>query len=152
VSNHQYIVATDWIPLDSSGCDNCLRYQFRPEETVWVTLTVFDSAGCRAVDSLLVTVDPRIFVPNAIDRESVIGNDRFSLFSKDPLPIRRMLIFDRWGETVFEKHDFFTNNPADGWDGRFRGKDVLPGVYVFLAEVEIVPGRMIMLKGDVTVL
>lgn len=146
------IVATAWIPIDSSGCGDCLRYVFRPDETVWVTLTVFDSVGCRAENSLLITVDPRIYTPNVIDPKSVLGNDRFTVFSREALPIRRLLIFDRWGETVFEKHDFFTNNAAEGWDGTFRGKGVLPGVYVFLAEVEIVPGRTILLKGDVTVL
>lgn len=146
------VVATEWSPTDSSGCSDCLWYSFRPEESTWVSLTVYDEAGCPAVDSLYIAVDPRIYAPNIIDPDSPFNNDRFTVFSPEPLLIRRLIVFDRWGNQVFEKQDFYTNNPSDGWDATFRGKAVLPGVYVFLAEVEIVPGRVELLKGDVTVL
>jgi hypothetical protein len=145
------IVATAWIPDDSTGCVDCLRYVFHPEFSAWVTLTVFDSAGCRALDSLLVIVEPNVYAPNVIRPGGGFDNDRFTLFSRAPLPIRSLAIFDRWGELVFETRDIFTNQPEAGWDGRFRGKDALPGVYVFLAEVETVPGQVVRVKGDVTV-
>ena len=151
-SPNRPILATAWAPADNSGCGDCLLYKFQPEENTLVTLTVFDSAGCRAENSLPVRVDPRIYAPNIIDRESILGNDRFTLFSREALPIRRLQIFDRWGEQVFEKHDILTNDIGEGWDGSFRRKNLLRGVYVFLAEVEITPGRIVMLKGDITVL
>lgn len=146
------VVATDWLPADYSACSDCLLYKFRPEETTLVTLTVFDSVGCRAENSMPVRVDPRIYAPNAIDPESVYGNDRFTLFSAEELLISRLQIFDRWGERVFEKNNIYTNDTNQGWDGKFRGKNLLPGVYVFWAEIEIVPGRTVLLKGDLTVL
>lgn len=146
------VIVTEWLPADYGGCNDCLLYKFRPEETTQVTLTVYDSAGCQAANSLPVRVDPRIYAPNVIDPESVSGNDRFTLFSGETLLIRRLQVFDRWGERVFEKNDIYTNDTGAGWDGRFPGKDRLPGVYVFLAEIEFVPGRTVLLKGDVTVL
>lgn len=146
------IATTVWFPADYSGCGDCLLYKFRPEETTEVSLAVFDSAGCRAENNMTVRVDPHIYAPNVIDPGSVRGNDRFTLFSREALSIRRLQIFDRWGNLVFEKKDIHTNDTREGWDGRFRGKDLLPGVYVFFAEVEVVPGRTVMLKGDVTVL
>ncbi|MBK6931402.1 MAG: gliding motility-associated C-terminal domain-containing protein [Saprospirales bacterium] len=74
------------------------------------------------------------------------------MFGPEPLPVRRMLIFDRWGDLVYESRDFFSNQPESGWDGTFRYKKVLPGVYVFLIEIELTPGRTEVLRGDVTVL
>ena len=145
------VIATTWDPDRSDGCPNCLLYTFRPDSSTWVAITVFDEQGCRAVDSLLVLVDPRIYAPNAIKLESNAGNDRFTLFSPADLPLRRLLIFDRWGEQLFEKRDCLTNHPEDGWNGVFRGKRVLPGVYVFLAEIEMSPGRVELWKGSVTV-
>jgi len=144
------VVATDWEPADSTGCGNCLEYVFRPMASTWVTVTVYDSEGCPATDRIFVTVEANVYAPNVFKPESIYGNDRFTLFSREPLPIHRLAIFDRWGEQVFENQDFFTNSPANGWDGTFRGKLALPGVYVFLAEVEILPGKVAKVQGDVT--
>lgn len=144
------VVATDWEPTDSTGCYNCLEYTFHPQASTWVTVTVYDSAGCPATDRLFVQVEANVYAPNVFKINSDYGNDRFTLFSREPLPVRRLAIFDRWGEQVFEKHDFFTNSLADGWDGTFRGKMALPGVYVFWAEVEVLPGRVAQVQGDVT--
>ena len=40
-----------------------------------------------------------------------------------------LLIFDRWGELIFESH-----NHDVGWDGKFQGKLVQDGVYVWKIE------------------
>lgn len=37
-----------------------------------------------------------------------------------------------------------------GWDGTFRGKKMGTGVFVYLAKVEIVDGRVVLFKGDLT--
>jgi len=144
------VVATDWEPADSTGCGDCLEYVFRPMANTWVTVTVYDSAGCPATDRMLVTVEANVYAPNVFKPESIYGNDRFTLFSHEALPIHRLVIFDRWGEQVFENHNFSTSNPANGWDGTFRGKLVQPGVFVFFAEVEILPGKVVKMQGDVT--
>lgn len=146
------VISVAWSPVDSMGCADCFEYDFRPEATTWVHVTVYDSIGCQATDSLLLLVDPRIYVPNIIDPESVKGNDRFTLFSEDPLPVYGLSVFDRWGGQVFDKKNFFTNNPDDGWDGRLFDEKVVPGVYTFVARVELEPGRVVVLRGDITVL
>jgi hypothetical protein len=146
------VAAVEWEPAYTTGCPDCLEYAFRPEESTMVTVTVYDAAGCPAEDRLWVEVEANVFAPNVIRPASAEGNDRFTLFSRHQIPIRRLAIFDRWGGEVFLKVGFFTNNPADGWDGSFRGKTALPGVYAFFAEVEVLPGKVAIVKGDVTVL
>ena len=143
------VVSATWAPGDSSGCVDCLYYTLHPLENTWVSVIVYDPEGCSAVDSLLLAVEPNVYAPNVFSPFSGAGNDHFTLFSRYELPIRRLSIFDRWGDQVFERTDFFTNNPVDGWDGYFRGKMALPGVYAFRAEVEIVPGKTVVLFGDV---
>ena len=56
-------------------------------------------------------------------------------------------IFDRYGKLIKQ---IFPSR--EGWDGTFRGKRVQQGVYVFYAEVEVLPGKTVILKGDITVL
>jgi hypothetical protein len=138
-----------WTPADSAGCADCLSHSFRPELTTWLKVLATDATGCTAIDSMLLLVDPRIFAPNVINPESFHGNDRFTLFSKDLLPIHYLLIFDRWGNEVFSQKDIFTNDADKGWNGRFRGSIVEMGVYAFIAEVEIEPGRVSKIKGSV---
>lgn len=69
---------------------------------------------------------------------------------KDVVGIRSFQIYNRWGENVFEVYDFLPNNPAYGWDGRFRGIPCNSAVFVWYAEVEFVDGEIILFKGDVT--
>lgn len=140
-----------WQPEDSSGCYNCLLHQFRPQQSSWVSVIVYDEHGCPATDSLRVLVEPNVFAPNAIRPEGEGANAYFTLYGPEPLPLRRLQVFDRWGELVFDQRDILTNTPHDGWDGSRGGKKALPGVYVFVAELEILPGQIVQLKGEFVV-
>ena len=146
------ITTAAWLPHDAANCPNCLTYSNTPIQTTVITLTVTDSAGCQAQDTLTIYVQPNVFAPNAISPEAQNDNKAFTIFSKDNLPIHRLSIFDRWGEHIFEAKDIETNVVAQGWDGTFRGKRVDGGVYVFYAEVEVLPNKVIILQGDITVL
>ncbi len=143
------VIGTSWEPSGSNECPDCLVYTFYPEENMWVSVTVYDSEGCPAVDSFFLLIEPNVFAPNVFAPASVTGNAYFSFFSREPLPILELSIYDRWGEQMFQRQDFTTNVPEDGWDGAFRGKEALPGVYVFVARVELNPGKVVVLKGDV---
>ncbi len=143
------VTSSVWSPSGGVECSNCLQHEYYPEETNWVTVTVYDAEGCPAVDSIRLWVEPNIYAPNVFAPASVSGNDRFTLFSKYPLTILNMAIYDRWGDEVFQRSNFTTNVPEDGWDGRFRNKEALPGVYVFVATVELLPGKTAVLKGDI---
>ena len=41
------------------------------------------------------------------------------------------IIYDRWGQKVFETHDLF-----HGWDGTFNGKKMDTGVFVYYLSAE----------------
>jgi hypothetical protein len=141
-----------WSPADNNTCKNCLTYALSPTETTTVTLAVTDSAGCIATDKLILRVLPNVFAPNVIAPFSQAGNSHFILYSKEPLPILKMSIYDRWGEHIFEAKNLTTNDLQSGWDGTFKGKRVDGGVYVFFAEVEVLPGKTTIIKGDITVI
>lgn len=147
------IISAEWDPAAGNECSDCLDYIFYPRTSDWVSLTVFDTAGCPATDKIFIEVSPNVFTPNAISPESgELRNSVFTIFSKEPLTVARLAIFTRWGELVFENVDFQTNDLSAGWNGNFRGKTAPPGVYVFFAEVELTPGITTLIKGGVTVL
>jgi len=147
------IISAIWTPLADEDCLDCLDYVFYPRISEWVELTVYDTAGCPATDRIYIEVSPDVFAPNVIFPESEQSRNRiFTILSREALPVLRMAIFDRWGAQVFENTNFQTNDFSAGWNGTFKGKLAPQGVYVFYAEVELLPGLTTLIKGDVTVL
>ena len=88
---------------------------------------------------------PNIFSPNG-DGE----NDRFLLFGYGVTEIQTLRIFDRWGNQLFLNEHFQQGDELEGWDGRYRGQDMNPGVFVWQAVVEFVDGAVEVFAGDVT--
>lgn len=98
-------------------------------------LTVTNSDGCSAADSMEVVKDCYIDIPNVFTPDGDGHNDYFlprQLLSKG-LSKFHMQIFNRWGQLVFETNRL----DGRGWDGKFNGKEQPNGVYVYLIEVEI---------------
>ena len=143
------VTGTNWSPADNNECPDCPVYTFYPVENTWISVTVYDAEGCPAVDSLYLVVEPSVYAPNVFSPTSEQGNTHFTLFSKEALPILELSVYDRWGEQMFRRFDFTTNVPEEGWDGTFREKASLPGVYVFMARVELIPGKVVVLQGDI---
>ena len=56
-------------------------------------------------------------------------------------------IFNRWGEKMAEFHD-----PAQGWDGRYKGKIVPAGVYYYVIKARGSDGKDYNLSGDINIL
>jgi gliding motility-associated-like protein len=56
-------------------------------------------------------------------------------------------IFNRWGQKLYSWDD-----PAGGWDGTYKGKDVKQGVYYVLVKAKGADGRKFNIKRDVNLL
>lgn len=56
-------------------------------------------------------------------------------------------IFNRWGNQICE----FTD-PSQGWDGRYRGKLVGPGVYYYVIQARGSDGKNYKLSGDINII
>jgi predicted RNA-binding protein with TRAM domain len=133
--------------------DSVALGEFRPLTSFRYTVTVIDSNGCEAKDTRLVIVQkPRnVYVPNVFNPGASDGNDLFMIFGDDKVvEIRSFRVFDRWGGEVHSYFNFAPNDPASGWNGRFRGSEMNPGVFVWYAEIEFLDGEVILYEGDVT--
>ena len=58
-----------------------------------------------------------------------------------------MLDFDRYGNKMIEFDD-----PSKGWDGKYKGKYVKPGVYYYVIEAKGADGKEYKKKGDINIL
>lgn len=118
-------------------------------------ISVLDELGC-AVDSTIVLLEGNcpIYVPNVFSPNNDGVNDRFQIFTNGDSGtlIQRFLIFDRWGELVYEVNDFDSSEQNRFWNGTFRGQIMGAGTYVYFIEVSYADGSSEILEGDVLLL
>ena len=129
---------------NSQGGDNCVLYfgdgdslvgcnwlsvihSYSSEGVYTITQVVTNSSGCSDVYQVIVTVEfeSSLFVPNAFTPNASGLNDYFKVYGVG-LADFKLMIFDRWGELIFETDDI-----TKGWDGNFKGIPVQQGVYVW---------------------
>ncbi|MEY3367063.1 MAG: hypothetical protein RI973_218 [Bacteroidota bacterium] len=144
-----------WSHPDLLSCTDCLDplATFLENTTIKV---VVGAHGCEAVASLNIYVDKNnpLYAPNAFSPNGDGVNDEFTLYGGPAVAhINSLLVFDRWGEKVFEAFDLVPGQ-ADrtGWDGTFRGQELGEAVFVWMAEIELKDGSSSILSGDVTLL
>jgi gliding motility-associated-like protein len=146
-------VKYQWSPADLVNCSTCQTTLAGPLRTVRFKIEVTDPVGCKATDELLVTVikNRPIYPPNAFTPNQDGKNDFFTLYGgPSARKIRRLQIFDRWGEQMFEAKDLPLGQESLGWNGIYRDQLMPGGVYVYVAEIEFIDDEVLLFKGDVT--
>jgi gliding motility-associated-like protein len=140
-----------WTP--ANPCIDCLFFDTLPRNTDVFTFTGISADGCQHTDSLTVTVikNRDIYAPNAFSPDNNGINDAFVLYGGPAVArIARLRVFSRWGELLYERHDFPEGDPAYGWDGRFLGQAMPGGTYTWMADVLFIDGVVVLFEGDTT--
>jgi hypothetical protein len=167
------------LPLKTAeGCDSIFtldlvihpEFEFRDtviatEPYYWsINNQTYDSTGiyaetfrseisCDSIHYLHLTINDNseVFFPNII---SPIGvNAFFTGYSNNAsIQITSLAIYDRWGNVIFAKENFPANDPDQGWDGKYKGKEVAQGVYIWKAVVKLKDGSLQTHVGDVMVM
>lgn len=104
-------------------------------QTYKVTLVAFDSYGCYDTTYGFVPIRPHFsfYIPNAFTPRKNDINDSFAPKGEGfDFDSYRMLIYDRWGNLVFQ-----TNDMTEGWNGNSHtsGQPAPSGVYVYKIEI-----------------
>ena len=114
---------------DGNGVSNVCDYEYSYQEAgiYDIAQVVTNEFGC--TDTAHATVDIkheyRFFIPNAFTPEGDGLND---IFKPSIMGVSdyRFLIFDRWGELIYEG-----SNYKEGWDGTYKGRKCQQDVYVY---------------------
>ena len=137
-----------WSPDIYLSCSFCSSTIARPEESTAYTLNFVDSNGCAGVTIIDVEVINELdfflssaFTPNGDHVNEVFYPLGLSITEE----AYSFLIFNRWGEEVFT-----SNDPDQGWDGRFNGELVPQDVYVWKIKFKDSKGKLQNKVGKVT--
>ncbi len=102
--------------------------EISPTDARGYILTVTSPYGCVAVDTVLIQVFDRLYVPDAFSPNGDGRNDVLTIQNGSE-QIEKIRIFDRWGGVVF-----YAENYAVPWDGRYKQSVVPTGAYVYVVE------------------
>ncbi len=144
-----------WSPTESLNCSDCPSPTASPLSSTTYTTTIFDDNGCTASDQVTVQVylDRPVFIPSAITPDGDGINDRLAIFGGPSVRgVKKLQIFDRWGEMVYQGEDLPLNDDALGWNGEFDGRQLNPGVFVYVAAIEFIDSVILEFEGDITLI
>ena len=156
VNSNDQIERFDWsqIPNDPA-CPNCLESSFIPIEDIILQLTATNVEGCTSTDeiSIEVDLDYSVYIPNSFSPNGDNINDNFSLFAREGLidQVEEFMVFDRWGNLLFETQNLQANDPDFGWDGRFNGQVVNDDQLVYSAKIRFIDQTTEIVSGTFTI-
>ncbi|PHI18438.1 hypothetical protein CEQ90_17975 [Lewinellaceae bacterium SD302] len=134
-----------WTATDSSAlsCQDCPTPWLSPTEQTTVYLQALDRSGClaRSLVNVIVEKDFPVQVPTGFTPNNDGENDRLIVHGLPGIEIANFQLFDRWGELVFEQHDFPVNSDMHGWDGTVRGEEMNGQVFVWQLEAVFPDGK-----------
>ena len=144
-----------WNAGSALSCEDCLDPFVTPMLTTSYSIRVQNEDGCVDTDdiTIIVSKERNIYIPNAFSPNLDGVNEVFMINAGSGVAIiKSFMVFNRWGETMFELYNFQPNDPVYGWDGTHRNEVLNSGVYVYYAEVEFVDGEVVQYKGDVALI
>ncbi|HIG58856.1 MAG TPA: gliding motility-associated C-terminal domain-containing protein, partial [Flavobacteriales bacterium] len=136
-----------WSPTNGLSCITCPNPTASMEANTIYCVTVSDSNGCVSNDCVSITIDSsgEVWAPNIFSPNNDALNDVFYIRGSIQPDNFVLLIFNRWGEKVFE-----TTDPTQGWDGAQNGKELNTAVFVYKTSGITWGGTEFTLHGNIT--
>lgn len=141
-----------WSPVSGMSGSTTPAPQVSPISTTTYTVTITDANNCVNQDSVTIYIrevlcdEPEIFIPSAFSPNNDQVNDILYVRG-NTIESMKLVIYDRWGEKVFETSDI-----RKGWDGKFKDVAVAPGVFGYYIELKCYNGETYTKQGNITVI
>ncbi|OFY84023.1 MAG: hypothetical protein A3F72_18560 [Bacteroidetes bacterium RIFCSPLOWO2_12_FULL_35_15] len=133
-----------WSPSTGLDCSTCQNTIANPLQTTIYSLTVTDTNGCSSIDWVTVEINcGELFVPTAFSPNDDTENNFECVYGKCIQAIS-FVIFDRWGEKVFE-----TSDQSLCWDGTYKGQKLDAAVFVYFLKATLISGEEVFKKGNI---
>lgn len=143
-----------WSSAGYMSCDTCYSTIVVPTVQTTYTFTATSQYGCTSSASVTLNVgcqNDQVYIPNVFSPNGDGKNDRFFVQGKGISNISKFLIYNRWGELVYERYNIQINDAAAGWDGQYKGVVLPPDVFVYVVEATCIEGGDFKYKGDISI-
>jgi gliding motility-associated-like protein len=140
-----------WLPDNTTNCDTCKTINVAPEKTQWYAVKA-QIEGCFVTDSINIKVlnQKLVFMPNAFSPNGDQINDVFRPYTSEAVAeIEYFVVYDRWGNHIFESVNSKPNDDNTAWNGTFKNVLASEGVYTYVTQVRLKNGKIQKYMGDV---
>jgi gliding motility-associated-like protein len=128
-SDSAYVCAGETIRLN---IDNFIAYEWQDgSESAFFNITEpgiywvkVNHMGCLASDTIIILPCSELWLPNSFTPNGDGKNDVFKAVYSGKIRSFHMMIFNRWGQKIFESNDI-----NKGWNGTSEGKTLPAGTY-----------------------
>lgn len=139
-----------WTPSTALSCSTCSSPIATPSQNTIYCVLVTDANGCK--DSTCITINVEIpcgtlYIPNAFSPNDDGENEILCLMGNNCIKQLLFIIYDRWGEKVFE-----TSDPKICWDGTYKGKPLNTAVFTYYLKAIFTDGEQINKKGNISLI
>ena len=151
--NYNWTNSNTGIGLSASGSGNVPSFTAtnKGNSNIKGTITitpVFNGCSGATVNYVVTVIplDKDVFVPNVFTPNGDGKNDMLYAYGNYIAKLD-MHIFNQWGQEIA-----VINDVHQGWDGKYKGTPQPVGVYVYTVKAVMTDGRVIQLKGNITLL
>jgi gliding motility-associated-like protein len=123
--------------------DGSLQNTFSAIKAGLYSVKVTNACGFASDTIIISNKSCEVFFPNVFTPNSDTKNDFFKILNAINLTEYKLMIYNRWGEKVFETNDY-----TKGWDGNYKAAQAEIGSYVWYSSF-IKDGKQKSLKGSV---
>lgn len=144
-----------WTPSDNLSCKDCPNPKAKPLITTIYTLKGTSDFGCSDSDDVQIIIfcdQSQLFLPNTFTPNGDGQNDYFFPQGSGVGKIKSFIVYNRWGQKVFEKTNMDANAREQGWDGTVSGEKANPDTFVYTMEATCDNGEIVFWKGDITLI
>ncbi|GAB3281741.1 hypothetical protein GCM10027347_57540 [Larkinella harenae] len=141
-----------WDSTERLSCPTCAQTWVNPSTTTQYRVQVSDKSGvCRLDKKVTVTVIPcGLYPPTAFSPNADQMNDFWEIKGNTCIrQIRKMTIYNRWGEVIYHQENIALSDHTRCWDGRYLGQQALAGVYPYKIQAELTNGDLSNYQGVV---
>ncbi len=155
-NNGALIESIEWWPNVGLSCTDCPNPILTAFKNRRYEVTVKDDKGCEEKTMIEIAIrqpnlfySPTVFSPNDDGQ-----NDLFSIFTNTKFvkQINSMTIFDRYGNLIFQQTATRNNDNSANWDGRYKGKEMPIGAYLYSGELELLDGEIERFSGTLNLI
>jgi gliding motility-associated-like protein len=150
------VVQWSWNPPDFLSCIQCASPVSTTNKTIEYIVTVRNIQGCSATDTIRLKTlcnGSQIFIPNSFTPNNDGLNDVFKILGNGASLVKLFVIYDRWGNKIFERKNMSADDPAAGWNGYYKGFLAPQGTYTYFVQLTCdATGETFERKGTVLLL
>ena len=145
------VVSYSWSPAGTLSCVACPITSGVALNSMQYTIKATSDSGCVTKDDITIFVECKyanLLMPSAFTPNKDGLNDIYYPLTRGIKTVKRFVIYNRYGQMVFDAKNFVPNERSFGWNGKLNGLDQSAGTYVYMLEAICDLGEIISKKDS----